>query len=370
MADPTALTAAWRTDTGLVRGHNEDFVIAYEPPTDDDRRRHGAVYIVADGVGGADAGEVASQYASERTLHHYLAGDGRTDWGARLLDAMQAANTDLRRLAAERDDSRRMATTMVAAVIQDGHAYIGNVGDSRAYQYRAGQLEQISRDQSLVARLVEEGALTPEEAATYPYKNVILTSIGSEKRPPIDLYEIELEPGDLLVLCSDGLTRHVEDGEIGVIAGDEPPEVAADILLRLARERGGEDNITVAIIQHGPRTDAHRQAQSHRAGRGHNPAHRRAAARGHAAAGRRPSPRGRTAAQPLAADLRPGGRHGRAHPVALVRSPASDDDLAARFQRKGAKTQRREEAHAKSAKCAKNAKRILLASFASSASLA
>ena len=255
MSDPTPLTAAWRTDNGLVRGHNEDFVIVYEPPTEEDRRRRGSLYIVADGVGGADAGEVASQYASERTLHHYLAADGRTDWGARLIDAMQAANTDLRRLAADRDDSRRMATTMVAAVVQDSHAYIGNVGDSRAYQWREGQLEQISRDQSLVARLVEEGALTPEEAVHYPYKNVILYSIGSEKRPPIDLYEIVLEPGDLLVLCSDGLTRHIEDGEIGVIAGDEAPDVAADMLVRLARERGGEDNITVAIVQYGARLE-------------------------------------------------------------------------------------------------------------------
>jgi len=255
MADTVPLSAAWRTDTGLVRGHNEDFVKVYEPATEDERRRHGAVYIVADGVGGADAGEVASEYASEQTLQHYLAADGRADWGKRLIDAMQAANTDLRRLAAGRDDSRRMATTMVAAVIQDGHAYIGNVGDSRAYQWREGHLEQISRDQSLVARLVEEGALTPEEAVHYPYKNVILYSIGSEKRPPIDLYEIVLEPGDLLVLCSDGLTRHVEDGEIAAIAGDERPDVAADILVRLARERGGEDNITVAIIQHGQRLE-------------------------------------------------------------------------------------------------------------------
>lgn len=255
MTEPTPLLAAWRTDTGLVRGHNEDFVRVYEPATEDDRRRHGAVYIVADGVGGADAGEVASEYASERTLHHYLAADGRTDWGARLIDAMQSANTDLRRLAADRDDNRRMATTMVAAVIQDGHAYIGNVGDSRAYQLREGLVEQISRDQSLVARLVEEGALTLEEAAHYPYKNVILYSIGSEKRPPIDLYEIVLEPGDLLLLCSDGLTRHVTDAEIAAIAGDEQPEVAADVLVRLARERGGEDNITVAVIQHGTRLE-------------------------------------------------------------------------------------------------------------------
>jgi protein phosphatase len=245
------LSAAWLTDPGRVRSHNEDFVAAYEPATPDDRRLHGSLYIVADGVGGADAGEVASQYASERTLHHYLASAGQESWGLRLVEAMQAANTDLRRLAADRDDSRRMATTMVAAVVQDGQAYVANVGDSRAYRWRDGALEQVTRDQSLVARLVEEGALTAEEAIRYPYKNVILYSIGSEKRPPIDLYEVALEPGDLLLLCSDGLTRHVDDGEIAAELGRDRPAAAAETLVRLARERGGEDNITVAIVRHG-----------------------------------------------------------------------------------------------------------------------
>jgi protein phosphatase len=249
------LTAAWRTDPGRVRSHNEDFVAAYEPSTADDRQLHGSLYIVADGVGGADAGEIASQYASERTLHHYLAFAGQESRGLRLVEAMQAANTDLRRLAVDRDDSRRMATTMVAAVVQDGRAYVANVGDSRAYRWRGGALTQITRDQSLVARLVEEGALTAEEAVRYPYKNVILYSIGSEKRPPIDLYDVDLEPGDLLLLCSDGLTRHVDDGEIAAALGREPPTAAAESLVHLARERGGEDNITVAIVQHGPRVD-------------------------------------------------------------------------------------------------------------------
>jgi protein phosphatase len=238
-----------------VRSHNEDFVTAYEPATPDDRRLHGSLYIVADGVGGADAGEVASQYASERTLHHYLATAGQESRGLRLVEAMQAANTDLRRLAADRDDSRRMATTMVAAVVHDGHAYVANVGDSRAYRWRGGALEQVTRDQSLVARLVEEGALTAEEAINYPYKNVILYSIGSEKKPPIDLYDVDLAPGDLLLLCSDGLTRHVSDEEIAATLGRERPTIAAETLVRLARERGGEDNITVAVVQHGARVD-------------------------------------------------------------------------------------------------------------------
>ena len=246
------LSAAWRTDPGLVRSHNEDFVTVFEPETPDDLR-HGNLYIVADGVGGADAGEVASQYASERTLHHFLESGENEDLGRRLIEAMQSANTDLRRLAAERDDSRRMATTMVATAIQDGRAFIGNVGDSRAYRWQDGALAQVTRDQSLVARLVEEGALTPEEALRYPYKNVILYSLGSEKRPPIDLYEVALESGDLILLCSDGLTRHVSDDEIAAILGRELPDAAVETLVRLARERGGEDNITVAVIQHGPR---------------------------------------------------------------------------------------------------------------------
>lgn len=228
---------------------------AYEPATEDDRRLHGSLYIVADGVGGADAGEVASQYASERALHHYLRSVDVESRGLRLVEAMQAANTDLRRLAADRDDSRRMATTMVAAVIEEGRAYVANVGDSRAYRWRGGALEQVTRDQSLVARLVEEGALTAEEAINYPYKNVILYSIGSEKRPPIDLYDVALEPGDLLLLCSDGLTRHLDDTEIAAILERELPPASVETLVQLARERGGEDNITVAIVQYGARVE-------------------------------------------------------------------------------------------------------------------
>jgi PPM family protein phosphatase len=251
MESPVSQSTAWRTDPGLVRSHNEDFVAVYEPATEEDLERHGRLYIVADGVGGADAGEVASRYASERALHHYLAAAEVENRGERLLEAMQAANTDLRRLASGRDDSRRMATTMVAAVVENGRAYIGNVGDSRAYLLHNGELEQITQDQSLVAQLLQEGALTAEEAARYPYKNIILYSIGSEKRPPIDLYEVSLAPGDFLLLCSDGLTRHVGDDEIRDITVRESPQEATEILVGLARERGGEDNITVAVVGYG-----------------------------------------------------------------------------------------------------------------------
>jgi protein phosphatase len=255
MSEAPSVSAVMRSDTGLVRSHNEDFVAGYEPEDAAATIVHGWFYIVADGVGGADAGEVASQYATEQAVHHYLTTYVAYDWGERVLRAMQEANTDLRRLASERNDKRRMATTMVAAAIHDSTVVIGNVGDSRAYLWRSGELMQITKDQSLVARLVEEGAITADEAATHPHRNIILSSIGSERRPPIDLYERGLEPGDLLLMCSDGLIRHVNDEEICIIVGSRDKVEAADDLVELARDRGGEDNISVSIVQYGPREE-------------------------------------------------------------------------------------------------------------------
>lgn len=246
------IEARLRTHTGQVRGHNEDYIEALEPQTPEEIQKNGWLYIVADGVGGADAGEVASQYATERMVFHYKENDN-PDWGERLIDAMQAANTDLRQLVADRDDNSRMATTMVAVAIQDNHAYIGNVGDSRAYHWRNGRLWQITKDQSLVAKLVEEGAITQAEADIHPRRNVILYSLGSENTPKIELFQLELEPGDMLFLCSDGLTRHVTDEEINDIITFAPPEPAVEQLITQANERGGEDNISAIVIQFGPR---------------------------------------------------------------------------------------------------------------------
>jgi PPM family protein phosphatase len=134
-------------------------------------------------------------------------------------------------------------------VIAGSRAYIGNVGDSRAYLWRDGAVQQITRDQSLVAKLVEEGAITAEEAATHPRRHVILYSLGSVRDPQIDLYELALEPGDQLLLCSDGLTGHVEDDELAVILGEQDPDEATAALVRLANERGGQDNISVGVLR-------------------------------------------------------------------------------------------------------------------------
>jgi serine/threonine protein phosphatase PrpC len=242
--------ASLQTDQGLLRDHNEDFVSAREPISREDENNNGWLYIVADGVGGADAGEVASQFASERTVEHYLNNKQMANWGERLRKSMQSANTDLRQLVAERNDHSRMATTMVAAVIRDHHAFIANVGDSRCYHFSQGELYQVTKDQSLVAKLVEEGAITEAEAEVHPRKNVILYSLGSEREPQIDLFERPLEPGDILLLCSDGLTRHVSNEELGTIVSHQEPAIATQTLIQLAISRGGEDNISVAVLQY------------------------------------------------------------------------------------------------------------------------
>lgn len=245
------IDASLRTDQGRVRDHNEDFVACEVPETAAEESRNGWLYIVADGVGGAEKGEVASEFATGRTIHHYLANDPSAGWGERLRQAMQSANTELRQMVTELEPGNRMATTMVAAVFHDNQVTIANVGDSRAYHWHDGVFSQVTKDQSLVARLVEEGAITEKEALNHPRKNVILHSLGAEKSPQIDTFEVELTLGDQIVLCSDGLTRHVMDEEIASIVSQLSPSTATEKLIRLANERGGEDNISVAVLRIG-----------------------------------------------------------------------------------------------------------------------
>lgn len=252
MARSVRVRAHFRTDQGRVRTNNQDFVAWKEPAGAEEEARDGWLYILADGAGGMDAGEVASQYATERTLHHYLEGQETDDWRERLHGAMQVANTELRELSAKKDKNSRMATTMVATVVHDNQAHVANVGDSRAYLWREGELRQITKDQSLVAKLLDEGAITAEEAARHPRKNVILYSLGSEREPQIDLYDLALQPNDRLLVCSDGLTRHVDDEEIGLVLGQEEPEQATETLVNLANERGGEDNVSVGVLHFRP----------------------------------------------------------------------------------------------------------------------
>jgi PPM family protein phosphatase len=259
MSSTGKINAYLRTDVGRVREHNEDYVTCREPSDTHEEALHGWLYLVADGVGGADAGEVASQFASERTLENYRQDAENPHLGERLVDAMQAANTDLRQMVAERNSNSRMATTMVAVVIREDNAYFANVGDSRGYLWREGILEQVTKDQSLVAKLLEEGAITAAEAEYHPRRNVILYSLGSERHPKIDLFEKKLLPGDIILLCTDGLTRHVADEELAQFLALDEPAAVTQQLIDLANSRGGQDNISAAILQYDSQGVPHTQ---------------------------------------------------------------------------------------------------------------
>jgi serine/threonine protein phosphatase PrpC len=236
------------SDTGRKRHNNEDYVGCYEPAQLSELATLGRLYVLADGVGGAAAGEVASQYAVQHVIAHYTQARMGTP-SSRLVGAIEAANAEVFAQNARRSGLREMATTLVAAVIHGDRLTVANVGDSRAYLIAGPAIYQISQDHSLVAEMIREGAITSLQAETHPYRNVILRSIGSQPAVKVDVFSQRIAPSDKLVLCSDGLTRRVVDHEIAQIVNGSPPAQAVRQLVDLANERGGEDNITVVAVR-------------------------------------------------------------------------------------------------------------------------
>jgi protein phosphatase len=233
----TALRAGGETDTGRVRDHNEDrFLIT-------DR-----LFAVADGVGGHRAGEVASKTAVEILERSFT---DRTADG--LVEAVKEANRTVWNLAESNRDQRGMGTTLTAVglVEDDGEERLAvvNVGDSRAYLLQQGELEQLTDDHSLVAQLVREGQLTPEEAIVHPQRSIITRALGLDPEVDVDIWELTPFRGDRILLCSDGLTNEVSDeGIASTLRGVADPQDAADQLVEEANARGGNDNITVVVI--------------------------------------------------------------------------------------------------------------------------
>jgi serine/threonine protein phosphatase PrpC len=255
-----------KTDLGRVREHNEDrFLVAdlsrHEASLlphvrDHDVGEHGSLLVVADGMGGAAAGEVASAMATDTIYGHMLNvwSDEKEPtsqrFAYRLREAVEAANSHIHSYARAHPEVRGMGTTTTAVGVLGDHVFLTQVGDSRAYLIRHGTAYQLTKDQSLMQRLVEAGELTEEEAAQSERRNIILQALGPDSRVKVDLTFQELRRGDVLVMCSDGLTGQVKKEEIGAIAGREPDLPAAcDRLIALANERGGPDNITVIIAR-------------------------------------------------------------------------------------------------------------------------
>ena len=230
--------AASLSDTGRRRLRNEDAYVC-DPP----------LFAVADGMGGAQAGELASRLAATAMAERQRGEKGE----AAVTELVQAANARVYQRALEDPAAAGMGTTVTVAVFdaETGTIAIGHVGDSRAYRIRDGRLEQLTPDHSLVAELVRSGRLTPEQAADHPHRSVITRALGTEASVDVDVFTLEAAPGDLYLLCSDGLTTMVGDEEILALAAaaEHDPQPLAQALVGAANGAGGEDNITVVVFE-------------------------------------------------------------------------------------------------------------------------
>lgn len=239
-----------RTDRGRRRRRNEDRALA--------RVANGAngellcLLAVADGMGGVPGGELASEVAVgtlEAGFHSPIGLDPVTN----LRTLFQEANAEIRRLAASGPAYEGMGSTLVAALVSRNALWVANVGDSRAYLIRNGAIRQLTEDHSWVGEQVKAGQMSRAEAAKSPRRNIITRSLGTTETVDVDTFGFgEIEAGDVLLLCSDGLHNVVPNADIAALAAAFPPQEAADRLIELANKRGGPDNIAVVIAQWTP----------------------------------------------------------------------------------------------------------------------
>ncbi|TMW73169.1 Stp1/IreP family PP2C-type Ser/Thr phosphatase [Alteribacter natronophilus] len=244
------MEAVFKTDTGLVRAHNEDDG-AYASNNEGQ-----LLVVVADGMGGHQAGDVASRMTKELLMKKWRESEPlRTpveteQW---LEKTIREINRELYHHAAGNPDCQGMGTTVVAAVCSDQYVTTGHVGDSRIYlmeEDEDGNFRQITTDHSLVGELVRSGQITEDEAMHHPRRNVVLRALGTEVDVKVDTETIGWEPGSCLLLCTDGLTDKVQGDEIGLeMQRENDLSGIADSLIRMANDRGGEDNVTIAIVR-------------------------------------------------------------------------------------------------------------------------
>jgi PPM family protein phosphatase len=252
-----------RTDVGQIREHNEDnFLVAdltrkTRSLLEADRKQavgeRGTVLGVCDGMGGAAAGEVASQLAVDIIYEKLVQGDvpaDRNDLARRLVRAVEDAGVRIFNEARADRTRRGMGTTATIAALLDGQLFVAQVGDSRAYILRNGTLVQVTRDQSLVNQLIEAGQLTEEEAETFEHNNIILQALGTADTVQVDLTHVDLRKDDTLLLCSDGLSGMIRADEIReVLTSVQDPLEACKLLTERANLAGGHDNITVIVAR-------------------------------------------------------------------------------------------------------------------------
>jgi serine/threonine protein phosphatase PrpC len=225
-----------KTDTGRQRRDNEDSAYVRAP-----------LFVVADGMGGAQAGEVASALAVEE-FQRPLAVDGTPE--QRLADRVQSANRRIYETAQSAHEQAGMGTTLTAAYLDDADLAVAHVGDSRAYIFRDGSLTRLTQDHSLVEELVRRGKLTEEQAAEHPQRSIITRALGIENDVEVDTWTFPVRAGDVVLMCSDGLTSMIGEDQIAAVLGSEPDlDRAGERLIAEANEAGGRDNITVVLFR-------------------------------------------------------------------------------------------------------------------------
>ncbi len=265
MASPSdiKITVFGKTDVGLIREHNEDtFLIAdvaqnlhtndLKTPIEIALGPKGALFMVCDGMGGAAAGEVASQMAIELIVANLEAAEpmARDPFARRLRRSIEDANDKIYAQSRDNQSERGMGTTCTAAALVDGTLVIGQIGDSRCYVVRNSHLGQVTKDQSLAWQLIEAGAMTPEEAKQFEHANIILQALGVQERVEVVLSQVALRRGDVILISSDGLHGPVSDEDIGrILAEEKDIQKACDRLVSRALERDGPDNVTVVLAR-------------------------------------------------------------------------------------------------------------------------
>ncbi|MDH4036829.1 MAG: Stp1/IreP family PP2C-type Ser/Thr phosphatase [Candidatus Krumholzibacteria bacterium] len=237
------------SDRGKVRLNNEDACGHIVPATPAELAERGAVFVVADGMGGHRGGEIASRIAV-RTILAFYAADGEQNRSQALAFAFREANKTIIEESVADSALFGMGTTCTALALHDGQAYFAHVGDSRGYMLRAGVIQQITNDHSIVGEMVRSGIITDEDARHHPKRNVITRSLGAQEDTAADVptSPLAIQRGDVFMLCSDGLTTYLSDQDIATILSENEPDEACRKMVAMANAAGGRDNITVQVV--------------------------------------------------------------------------------------------------------------------------
>jgi serine/threonine protein phosphatase PrpC len=236
------------SDRGRIRQNNEDSCAVFVPEGAGELADRGAVFVVADGMGGHRGGEIASRIAV-RTIIAFYTANADENRSYALSRAFREANKTIIEESVADSTLFGMGTTCTALALFRGRAFIAHVGDSRAYMVRGGRITQITHDHSIVGEMVRSGILSDEDARNHPKRNVITKSLGAQDDIAADMpAALDVAPGDTFLLCSDGLTTYLSDADIGDVVSGSSPAEACKKLVKMANEAGGRDNVTVLIV--------------------------------------------------------------------------------------------------------------------------